>query len=570
MSTSTTLESNSSGALPQFSSLDAGLPDSIPDYLAYYNLRSDPFAEPSVGTALKLGHNTGQGLAAYYPGAGRQALLDNLRHLILFSGDLLIVGGVSGVGKTRLCRQLSGSFDKVSVKVCSFSVQPSTCLEGFVRELVLALGLSSLLMASLGQMLAELRRFLQSNRDDDLCLLLIDDAHFLDEQSLLTLMGLLQGRGQGELERGVCITLFAEPKFLGRLAVIDAGDLLLHDMLLEAYDADELYGYLSWRFQCVGGELPYPDELLQEWPLSCDGDLNRIHQLAQQWLLEHLPEDELLAATAESELLPMKNTGLPLMHIVAITVLTAVLLGAYFFHDVPARTNLDEPVANRPVSELVNKPADEFVVRGVVANKLAANEPVSVRPSKAVAVSVTDAPLEFVSESELKPEPEFEPAPSLDLSPDVQQGLRAHAALQLSRAAPAASVQSESEPELEQVVELERRAELKPAKQSVSMTSLSVDERALMSAAGYTLQVLAAGSRDSIDAFVVRHTQVSLRVFTTLRQNRAWYVVVAGEYSSIEAARAGVKRLPEALRKAGPWPRSLDSIHQEIRTYRGI
>ncbi len=55
-------------------------------------------------------------------------------------------------------------------------------------------------------------------------------------------------------------------------------------------------------------------------------------------------------------------------------------------------------------------------------------------------------------------------------------------------------------------------------------------------------------------------------VFSQKRNNQVLYTVTAGDFSSIDAARQTVARLPAALQKLKPYPRSFASIREAIST----
>lgn len=521
------------------------LPSSMPDYLTHFDLHSDPFA-----------------VADFYPGAGRQSFIDGLHHQVLFGAGLLVVGAAEGVGKTRLCAQLKKSFNDVPANVCSICLQEGATLQLFVAELALMLGMSSLAAAPLGQALSELRRHLQTQREDGaLSVLLIDDAHYLDEQSLSTLVGLLQG--QAELDRSVCVVLFAEPNFLGRLAVADIGDLLLHDILLEAFDLDDLRAYLQWRFAQAGDNavIPYKNSDLDAWLLESAGNLTRIHMKAQQWLMESASTASAVAVETPT-LAPADSKSelkqLPVLHLGAIILLSSVLLIAYLF-----RADSQELTEPEVVEVLADNPAQlhssDAVAVDIVEQLPVEAELVAVDASVAdggVAFEVIEPP--SVSESSDALSPKGEQVSSVGATPAENEPAEA-------------VVDSVSE---EVFVEVKAKpVERELVKGPATASPLTTDEKKLLAfkEQEYVLQVMAASSRDSVAKFVAQQpNRHKMYVFSSKRQGDDWYVVVAGPYAGIEAARAAIGRLPSNQRSAGPWPRSLADVQLKIRENRDI
>lgn len=533
-----TLDSSGSSAATKM----PNLPSSMPDYLAHFGLRSDPFA-----------------VADFYQGAGRQSLLENLHHQVLFGAGLLVVGAAEGVGKTRLCAQLQKSFDDIPANVCSLSLQEGVTLQSFVAELALMLGVSSLASVPLGQALSELRRHLQARREDgSLSVLLIDDAHHLDDQSLATLVGLLQG--QAELDRSVCVVLFAEPNFLGRLAVTDIGDLLLHDILLEAFDLNDLRAYLQWRFQQVGDDaFPYKNSDLEGWLLECAGNLTHIHQRAQRWMLESVSVADAVGVADDVPPLAQADPQstlkqLPLLHIGAIVLLSSVLLSAYML-----RGDTQDQLA---------------VANAGDGTKLEFNEPELASIDEGI--DALPMELELVATEKVAVKEVLLPEPAADLNRSAEVASKEPKGIAVEPPAPSIAekepvevsvVEKMVEPAVEQVVEPRAQLKAEPEAEK-ALVILTVDEEKLLALKNqqYLLQIMAASSRTSVEKFVSQQpNRKNLYVFSSKRQGADWFVVVAGPYESIGVARAAVTRLPSGQREAGPWPRSVADVQSKIR-----
>lgn len=81
----------------------------------------------------------------------------------------------------------------------------------------------------------------------------------------------------------------------------------------------------------------------------------------------------------------------------------------------------------------------------------------------------------------------------------------------------------------------------------------------------YTVQLAAAGSEMAIEAAMRRTTLAGeLAVVQTLRGGKPWYALIYGSFAGRDVASGVIERLPESLRKAGPWPRSFAALHEEI------
>lgn len=101
----------------------------------------------------------------------------------------------------------------------------------------------------------------------------------------------------------------------------------------------------------------------------------------------------------------------------------------------------------------------------------------------------------------------------------------------------------------------------------LSKLGLSPDERFLMSLpeGDYVLQILAGGQEASARSFVAAHAGVvNMHVYRTMRGSKPWYVVVLASFSSRAAALEVIPSLPESLKAASPWVKSLSDVSLEI------
>lgn len=522
---------------------------SMPDYLSQYGLSFDPFVAESSDNG-------------FYPGGGRLQLLESLEHQVIFSANLLVVSGSKGVGKSHFCREMQAGIADAPVVICSLAINPETSVEVFVAELVLALNLKALTDLPLGQQLVELRRHLQQPSEVGMTLLLVDDAHHLDAQSLSTLVSLLQG--QSNLERSFCVALFAEPNFLGRLAVTDIGDLLLHDVLIEVFTVEGLREYLQWLFQRSGSaaELPIGDDRLREWLQASGGDVSQILASAHQWLLESVTasviEEDLGVVAVE----PGSESSWPFMHLIAVALLSLVLVSAYLFHgdadslmsDEAVEVPLEAPLEVADVSSVdiavpVSLQGLGISVDAVENSRDAWQELIS-DVADSVAVAPVREPVVTSSEDE-----------DINMAGVVEDELK-----QSSRQVLVSDIELSNNNSAAEAVAVP--AEIEVVASGAAVLAKSPSEQKLMQydASSYALQVLAAASKVSVDKFIMAQpNREALHVYESRRAGLPWFVVVTGNHASIDLARSAVARLPKAQRNAGPWPRSLASIQTDIR-----
>lgn len=74
----------------------------------------------------------------------------------------------------------------------------------------------------------------------------------------------------------------------------------------------------------------------------------------------------------------------------------------------------------------------------------------------------------------------------------------------------------------------------------------------------YTIQLLGALHQESIRSFIRQHRLTdSSRIYQTELQDKPWYILVQGHYSSFSQAKEKLEQLPEYLRKNSPWIKKL-------------
>jgi DamX protein len=83
----------------------------------------------------------------------------------------------------------------------------------------------------------------------------------------------------------------------------------------------------------------------------------------------------------------------------------------------------------------------------------------------------------------------------------------------------------------------------------------------------FTLQISAMASRSYLSAFQNKYdaSLPDVYAYQTVRQNKPWFVVIYGEYSSKAAANAAKRNLPAAFKGMPTWVKTWQTVHDDLR-----
>ncbi len=493
-----------------------------------------------------------------------KGLVQQVTHLAFFGDGMSVITGVPGSGKTSLQKELVKHFDQAH-DVVELSLESDLELAECVESISSALGLRHESTLSVGEMLTELRHFVQSlSQDKKLVILLVDEAQHLDDQSVGALVSLLQGGTDSQA--GLHLILLSEPGLDKRIDALQIMDVPVYRFDLPNFSPSELSSFLS---QKVPDESTLNSSVVQKLWASSQG-------------LPGLALDSVMGQTRKGKKSEQNNSdglfggGIPFGHIAAIVVLAVVLLWSLVFRGssddelpaakaapvVPMTAALDSDI--QPVEQEIDSSLEE--------------EAEDVGP----AVDTLDDEVSEYSAEELHSRESLEPVFSdadgyesiiADVSGSDDPGFDDAGVLEvLSEGVEASSVELNSDVEMAPASDISLPAiEEESIYERPSVKALNDSEVFLMAqnAEFYTLQVIAASKKASLDAYVARQAnRESLYMYRGTREGKSWYVVVQGVYSSRESALKARSTLPSEQFKAGPWPRKLSAIQEEIEEFR--
>ena len=523
--------------------------DSAGEFLLHYQLQHDPFAARPKGFRF------------FTP--GRKPVLAQLHHMAHFSDQVQVVVGPSGSGKTLLRQALVASCNKEKVQ----------CIVTSGREQAEAAGLERLICQTLGvdDMTMLLERTEQLHATGLQLYLVVDDAHCLD-QAAVQLLAELSQSGQSAPH----VFLFAEESIVDLLEAVEMSDdrAWLQLVELAPFTLDETRGYLAQRLEGAGQGI----ELLDEQQIA------RIHELGRGWPgLINQEAHRLMMAELDEPARPVRKQrpGVPLRSLVALVLVGAGVAIAWMMGG-------EDPAPERTVLSLPDQ------VPGLDVTDVARGGPVLQMPNERAAT------LELIAE-----EPDTEQAglaevvrqPRLPVTADTQTALPAPVALPELPPAEVAPLVAAPAPVAAEVAP-DRTASPAPAPTptptpaAVAQTPAPRTPEPVAAPAApppvasqpaasayhedgwyrqrpateYALQLLGTRSRQAaLDFMKAQAGLTELGYFETEHEGRPWFVVTQGAYANRTQAQQAVARLPEALRKQQPWPRSMGSIQQSLR-----
>lgn len=497
----------------------------------------------------------------YFYTPSLKGLVQQLTHLAFFGEGMSVVTGASDSGKSSLALELEKHLDQAH-EVVSLALDADLELGECVERLSDALGLVRSESLSVGEMLTELRHFVQSlSQDKKLVVLLIDEAHHLDDQAVGALVSLLQGGTDSQA--GLHLILLSESGLGRRIDALQILDVPVYKFDIPNFSPSELSNFLS-RDSRLQSSLN--SSLVQKLWANSQG----LPGLALKLVDGRSGVD----AGGSKKLF---SAGVPFGHIAAILLLALILIWSLVIRDtVEVDDSPQAAVTPDAVKSLDNEnPVDVVIVADGAEEEL--ND----------AYYEVDRDLyEPLAEEAVYSSDES----VVEVDSSAGEGYESSAEIvedqNIVLAAPSKPVIAQSEvdafPEIAMSVEVmdppsvevfELAApELESVGLEVSNAIVWTEPEVFLMAQNpsfYTLQVVATSKKSSLEAYISRQSnEGTLYMYRGKREGKSWYVVVQGVYSSRDSALKGRYSLPKEQSKAGPWPRILSSIQEEIEAFR--
>ncbi|MDZ7925425.1 MAG: AAA family ATPase [Marinagarivorans sp.] len=502
--------------------------------------------------------NPFDGGANYINPPSWQGVLRQVSHLAQFSGGLQVIDGGVGAGKTVFAHMLANTLpaevanDVLALPAGLPTAQVFDCL-------LTALGLDVQQGQSVGQSIVALRQFNnQLKQEQERKILIIDDAHHLDDQALAALASVFQGDNDAEV--GLAVVFLSIRGLAQRLDKLNLVDVEVRDCILPSFSATEAEDLLGQEFAAVAGEgqrFPFDDDFVAALWREANGNPRELLRLAHDaW------ED------LRQESTPLWQR-IPVWHAVAIFALIVVLAVGVVTYS--AKKEAAQPLPPAVITTKITPSALPAVEQSPVVES-----PVTIVDT---AIHSEDSqPTESLAQSSVE---SLASETSMVVTTEVSEVITS--AMDTENSVPSPVVYTVPPSEGVDVSSAINSAPKAPAVNQAPVPptppkiinrpieGLTSDEAALMSMAdrGFAIQISASNSLKSLESFVAeQRNRSTLKIYRSIRSGKNWYIVVEGFYADKDSALASMKNLPTHQLKAGPWPKSISAIKLEIEAYK--
>ena len=505
------------------------------------------------------GNETGQ--EAWFETEALRQRLQLTAHVIENTGAVVVVTAPPGGGRSTFLARLAAEAPE-TWRVCRIAGHETADAAGVVAAVADCLGVAPE-PAALRERVAALAGV------GERVVVLADDADELDEAALAELAALG--------ESGARLVLAGPPELASRLEAGPMAELARQYMPLPAFTEVEAVRFLRERLVRARREPPGDDaELRRAWA-ACKGLPGRLVAYLEASATLARPGGEGAAAPATPP-----RARPPGWAIAAAAALVTLALGGVAWWLMG-----EEPPRGGAVTEEVPlevPPSPPAAAEGQARDTAVAEAPTEAAPAAAapeppgrVAAAGSPAPAEAVSAPSAAEAPAEAlagggPQPAEAAAPAAAAGGDARPATPPAAAPAAKPAEAEGRPAEAKAARPEQPATgPKPAGARAAAASRPAAGGLLgpkwvlrQPPEAWTVQVLGASRRGAVERFARTHRfpPGPLAWLETRRAGRPWFVLLHGRYPSREAARAAARRLPPAVRRAGPWPRRFGELRR--------
>ena len=534
-------------------------------------------------------------------------LIERLQHLIYLSSSLTFVSGEAGSGKTTLIENLSNALPGDLQQVYISLVNEQT--ENALRQKIVAQFYNKALFNAEDKLLDTIFRLQQSEQQTKKKLIIIDNAQYLPAGFIIELCELFSEPNFTQ-DNNFNILLLTDEKttkdyihYIDTHLVSRLQSTLNHlELTLPALDGQEANELLLHNFQQIGyqAKLQHQDALNRQLAL-CNGNPQKIIALAEglnQGLLETVPPSWV-------------KTKLPAVLLMLILVIIVSLLAAYLYPKfVPNSTKIDESDNDLLTEGTITGVAPtESIKQESLASSWATLDLEVENNQSMVGLSDKTEQRTVISDNQLLeltvlsdtsnndiPNPlankntdQYQVPLLLQLPVVINDDIISEddsfseselintkqKVTTIADSDNGATSDSNDEEVLSVADELLTNVSSSVVKKDKPLISTEKEDSLLTASYillskkpnNFTVQISGMASRRYLAIFQQKYESNTENVFSykTIRNNKPWFVVIYGEYSSVESANLAIKSLPEAFKGRPTWIKTWQAVHNDLR-----
>ena len=400
-------------------------------------------------------------------------------------------------------------------------------------------------------------------REHTHAVLIIDDAHLLDDNTLDRLLTLKHRIGLA-CPMSLGFILAGETKLKSTISDLEDSNpacTQVYQINIRPFSHEQTKNYIEHRLEVAGleGDVLFDDAKVTEIYKTTSGNVRHINEEAILALKHQCSEDFLEEQLDPNITIRQPKPRVPVLF---ITLLAILGIGLYANHkirnqpDEESSIPLEKPLASEPIlSPITLEP-------NTPESQLTPSLPLPNTPQ----TTSTELDIENIKNldaevTENKPIKQDLPsllAESIE-SPDEDQmqGLKETPTIKTKEINTLAKDQS-STTENHQQEDTPKRKESSATKPTYGESWLKT-----LGASRYTLQVVATKELKQLQALIQNENLKSdYAYFDKQVKGETYYVLVIGDYKNKEAAVAAVNNLPANLKKNKPWPIPVKNVQQ--------
>lgn len=493
----------------------------------------------------------------YISSAWRQHA-DLITHLCHFSQNILLVLGQKGAGKTTFFENFI-IMPSAGLKICAVKADKDKTVEALLKEVATGFELNweSTQNTTLQVQTQAIASYQKAH---ETWMLMIDDAHLLDDMQLAALLQLVQFND--EARQQLHLVLMGESSLETRLfspglALWAQGKV--YSIELEPWTLHDLKRYFSRK----DSTMPLDPEQIANIFAKTEGLPGRV--VNEQYSLQD--------PFTKGANTMIKQNAKRWTHPIALGAVAGFLLGGGYllFNSTQEEETINAPVNAAQVENYRLDNSDEKIAMD--------EEPAPVVSMQESSSLVTSKPTaEMSANAQIQANPPTPALPQIEAKPETMAAAALPAkpetttvaALPVKPETTTLNTQAKAETITTTQATTQEKTQITPVeavKPSKSSKALSKEEEHLLTVDKhhYTLQLVGARNEQSLQKFIQKNElEEHAYIYRTKLSGKDWYVVILGEYPTMDEAKAAASVIPSHI-AAKPWVREFVSVHSDIK-----